>query len=719
MKILVKKVFLLSAAIIILSSGPIFAEDINLDRYYAFPVSAGFYYQQMSGIGNKALSDFEINQISAEARIPLPDNPYLQPLLRSGYADFTFTGSIDFLNQDWSHKHLFFGPGFAYCTRISREFEIGADIFTALSQTYFTELNLNGEQQTFGQLNLFSGLSGRLALNPSYNFSISLNPTFNYIRSFGALHTYDGFSFGVGFSASYRFGTDPDSAGSGIRAIRFSDVKLESLYSAMQSYYVKNPAGTFTITNTDKRVIENLDIYFMQQGFMDTPSPVANKITLQPGESVKLPFLISFNNAVFTTEGVTPLTGEIIAAYTIRGREVEQRESVNYDLYDSNSIIWDDNRKAAAFITSQDSAVRNYAGYINRIHKEDLNRNFSRSFQFALQAYNALGELGIVYQADPASPFASVSGNSMSVDTINLPRETLARLSGDCDDLAVLYATLLESAGISTALVTVPGHIFCAFNTEIPSSNYSIISPDRTNIIDYNGEIWLPVEITMIGRNDFFSAWKTGGKEFSDFDDDSGNRGFYPTSEAQKIFRPVALRETDLGLQYGSSTELTSQFRRDLSSFTDKTLQTLKQETLEKNTARSWNMYGIAAAKLSAFSTAETAFNQAVKLKNDYTNAKLNLGSLYYLLNRYSSALSVFKSMEDSSADLKLSERTMFSLYLNLSRTSYAMDKPLEAREYYDKAEKIDPQKAVNFSYLGGSNETSRAAEMDSGIIFF
>jgi transglutaminase-like putative cysteine protease len=32
--------------------------------------------------------------------------------------------------------------------------------------------------------------------------------------------------------------------------------------------------------------------------------------------------------------------------------------------------------------------------------------------------------------------------------------------AGDCDDLSILYCSLLEAIGIRTAFVTIPGHIF-------------------------------------------------------------------------------------------------------------------------------------------------------------------------------------------------------------------------------------------------------------------
>jgi hypothetical protein len=40
---------------------------------------------------------------------------------------------------------------------------------------------------------------------------------------------------------------------------------------------------------------------------------------------------------------------------------------------------------------------------------------------------------------------------------------------GDCDDLSILYCSLLEVLGLDTAFITVPGHIYAAFDTGIQS----------------------------------------------------------------------------------------------------------------------------------------------------------------------------------------------------------------------------------------------------------
>ncbi|MDI6781269.1 MAG: transglutaminase family protein [bacterium] len=63
---------------------------------------------------------------------------------------------------------------------------------------------------------------------------------------------------------------------------------------------------------------------------------------------------------------------------------------------------------------------------------------------------------------------------------------------GDCDDLSVLYAACLESAGIPTALVSVPGHIFVIFDTGVQEKNVMAISFEPSKMIIRNNHSCLP-----------------------------------------------------------------------------------------------------------------------------------------------------------------------------------------------------------------------------------
>ena len=80
---------------------------------------------------------------------------------------------------------------------------------------------------------------------------------------------------------------------------------------------------------------------------------------------------------------------------------------------------------------------------------------------------------GLVYVIDPSTPYLEYSKTGGAVDFLQFPRHTLDYKAGDCDDLSILFNSLLESIGIKTAFITVPGHIFTAFNINIPPDQAS------------------------------------------------------------------------------------------------------------------------------------------------------------------------------------------------------------------------------------------------------
>jgi len=706
----------------------------SLNHYYRYPFSLGVSYQPLSSLAfvkHKAA----INELSLQARLPLPIFPVLQPFLCGGLisADSderdepTVLGgvlddgaTVPNYNEDevWDHRYWFGALGIGYAYRISKEFEVGVDGFFGLSVSSFQQrvITSAGEWYPVGELGLVTGAAGKLALNPSFNLSIGVTPSLRYSRSMGNLHDFDGLYFGVGFSAHYRFGKDPDTPQREIRSIQFGDISIPSLYAAMQSYYAKNPIATISITNTEKHPLEDVEVFFYQAGFMDSPTPSQTIGTLEGGKTVKVPLLASFNREVFSVEGITPLTAEVIVTYTSSGRPVEQKQPVSYDLYDKTSMTWDDDEKVAAFVTPADSALRNYTSFIRQVCKEQTAPLYNTPLQFAMQVFHALSEIGIFYQVDPTLPFTEVQQNKMVVDSISLPRDTLKRITGDCDDLTVLYCSLLETVGIETGFITVPGHIYAVFNTKEEAVKHKKIHADREMTINFEGELWVPVEITMIGRNSFLEAWRKGAEEWNAYEDEPEKRGFYITRKAQELYRPVGLRETDLGLQYGDREDIIDGFNRDMDLLVRQIIDEYASVAEQRGKPNDWNKLGIVYAQLMRYRQADEAFSKALSLDPDYVSARINLANVLYLEKEYEGALTAFQqalSMVEQRQGKGASFR--IKLLLNISRTYYQLSEYDLAKEYFARAEKVDPKAVKEYSYLAsaaGSGEgESRAAE--------
>jgi hypothetical protein len=70
--------------------------------------------------------------------------------------------------------------------------------------------------------------------------------------------------------------------------------------------------------------------------------------------------------------------------------------------------------------------------------------------------YNAVKKMGLSY----VKSSATLGGNKGTSERVRMPRVTLGRSSGNCIDMAVLYASLFENLGMDASVVIVPGHAY-------------------------------------------------------------------------------------------------------------------------------------------------------------------------------------------------------------------------------------------------------------------
>ena len=419
-------------------------------------------------------------------------------------------------------------------------------------------------------------------------------------------------------------------------------------------------------------------------------------------------------NGFFQAEGVTPYTGELIVSYEYGGRAVEQKQPLSFDLHDKTALTWDDERKVAAFITPADSALRNYTSYIRQTVKEETLSGYNAKLQDAVNVFNALTVLGCIYQSDPASPFTAVQGNEDVVDSVSLPRDTLKRIAGDCDDLTVLYCSLLETVGIETAYITVPGHIFAAFNTKIPSSRFLELHPSRDLMIPVDGELWVPVEITLIGVSTFNEAWKKGAGQWHAYDREAERRGFTRTHEAQAVFRPVGLRESDLGLQYGSREELVAAVRDDIAAIRTESISFYEERARSRGKKQDYNRLGVVYSRFSDYEAAERAFKKAVASDRSYVPALVNLANIETLRGSEEKSLDIYKGILQTLEKNGKAKTSLFGkILLNVARIEYNEGLVKEAGESFARAKVLAPEDSLAFSYIAGADEGVRASQAD------
>jgi hypothetical protein len=692
-------------AALLLALLPAFArgQAIDLNTYYAFPWSMGASFASVSPYGADQVKSATNTYFGGVFRVPLPTLPFLQPFATLGVNLFTPDTGVSASNSIYANTQVTAQVGLGYTNRMAKNFEVGADLSAGYQFIYFPSIGILTPDATARRTdNLVATAALRAALDPSFSMSIEVVPSLTYRYCLEPSFTkLNGFTFGIGAAVNYRLGEDPDAPKASIRSISFGDLTFPPLYAAMQSYYAKNAFAKVAIKNVEKFAISDVQVSFFQNGYMDTPTKLASIPTLEAGKSVEVPVVASFNGEVFNTNGDTPLNGEITVEYTSHNRPAKQSTTVSYVLYDRTSISWDDDRKEAAFITRADTALRNYATYIRQAIKDRTVAGYSEPMQTAIGVFYALKELGVIYQLALTSSFAQAQSNPLTVDHVHLPRETLQRKAGDCSDLTALFCAIMESVGFPTGFITVPGHIYPVFGTKIPTASYRDVYPDKSMTFDVDGELWIPVEITMVGTSDFITAWRKGVEQWNALEKDSKNRAIYFTAKCQEVFHPVGLKEEDLGLQYGEAKKIADNFRNTTDKIIDGIIDSYNAMAANSNSKADYNKVGIVAAQYNRYDQALKALNTALALDRNYLSAQINLGNVYYLQQDYQSALKVFhQALESMDADGRQGSALYGRVLLSLARSYYELESYDQAASFYDKALAIDAGIANAYGYL-------------------
>ena len=119
------------------------------------------------------------------------------------------------------------------------------------------------------------------------------------------------------------------------------------------------------------------------------------------------------------------MSANVIVRYTEKGKQYARKYAVSMDLYGRNAITWDDNRKAAAFVTAKDPAVLEFAKNISGWVKQASSTAVDKNFRIAMGLHTGLKQYGLTYQIDPKTPFTEFSKDKLSVDFLQFPRQTL------------------------------------------------------------------------------------------------------------------------------------------------------------------------------------------------------------------------------------------------------------------------------------------------------
>jgi ligand-binding sensor domain-containing protein/tetratricopeptide (TPR) repeat protein len=295
--------------------------------------------------------------------------------------------------------------------------------------------------------------------------------------------------------------------------VRLDDIELDDIFPSLYKSYGQRPLGSVRVINDDNSPVEaTVGVYIPTA----MERRVEQTLTLPPHAEQVVDLDVVLSQTILSRIESAPVQAEISLSCKVGDQVLSVKRQHTITVHGRGALTWDETAKAAAFVTSDDPVVADFARALKAEHLDRLpDGKADGSLGAAMLAYAALDAHGIRYAEDASTPYSQIAQNRAAVDNIQYPAELLNSRQGDCDDLTVLYCSLLEALHVPTALVEAPDHIYLMFDAGIDASERLGFSlpPDR---YIWRGErLWIPVEITKLGEGGFFDAWDLGARTTS------------------------------------------------------------------------------------------------------------------------------------------------------------------------------------------------------------
>ncbi|MDR1249857.1 MAG: tetratricopeptide repeat protein, partial [Treponema sp.] len=481
--------------------------------------------------------------------------------------------------------------------------------------------------------------------------------------------------------------------------VRMEKLSQGMVFPVSYAWYNDNPFAMVRITNNEPNDITMVNTSFFMEQYMAQPKLCGTTAVLRPGESVEVPITAFFNEAMMSLTENIVTSSRIIVEYRSLGTVKRAQLPIEIPVYHRNAMSWDDDRRAAAFVSARDPAALWFSRYVSSVVQNRLRPGINRNIQYALGLFETLNVYGINYVIDPASSYIELSESDTSLDSLNYPHQTLMYRGGDCDDLAILFSSLLEAAGIETAFLTIPGHIYMAFDSGMTeeAARRDFYAPEY--LIFHEGRAWVPLEVT-IPREGFYRAWRIGHKEWSD-NARRGTAAIFPIHDSWKLYPPVSVPGAASRFTLPADTAAALAFDRSINEYIEGEIRPrilgYQIQLARGEDPQVRNEMGVLYGRYGILDKAVEQFDLAARQGD--VHGLVNLGNAAFLEQRWQDALSYYEQARRIQPDNSLA-------LLGSARCYYEMNDFVTSDNYYAGVRRGDPELAGDYAYLASFFES-------------
>jgi len=474
--------------------------------------------------------------------------------------------------------------------------------------------------------------------------------------------TPTGNRFGAHLSVQFTFNTEKTD---GITVNLAQDEPIFPLFARM---YKENSFGTLTILNGESAEIRNVTISFRAGDYTASEMLCGKADLIKRNQSLEIPFYADFSEAVLNFSEEGKILGEVVVTYELLGAKKTSVESVIVPSYNRNAIRWTDANALAAFISPNSAEILEMSKYFVGIARDELRSGLNRNQQFAMYLFEGTRLSGVNSVPSAETPYMMYHTDSEKIDAIQHPFQTLAFKTGDYDDVGLLYAALLESVGISTALIPLADDFIVLFDLGISETQADALFNSLDSLLALGDTMWIPISSAYF-KEGFINSWSKGVNAVNMALYNEENFELILTNDAWSVYPPSGLSEGKQVSDKPDALIIKKEVEKELlryisAEFGPKIAELEDRIRTEGESVSSYNSLGLLYVRAGLYDQAIAVYTKSAKLKSPA--AMVNLGNIAVLQKDFKTAKTWFSnalSIDSENASAKAGlERVLVEL---------------------------------------------------------
>lgn len=416
----------------------------------------------------------------------------------------------------------------------------------------------------------------------------------------------------------------------------------ENIYPLFASLYKENPFAYVYLTNRNNSEIRNLRVSFKADKYTSSAFVCKEIKSLQKNKTVEIPLVADFSTELYQFSENGQFPAQVIIEYSLLGKNYTEIKEVVISSYNRNTFNWSNPDGIVALISPNDGAALELSKTIIGIIRDETHLGISQNLEYSMALFESLNTMGIIYERDLQTPYDEYHYLE-DVDYIQFPYQTMTYKAGDCDDLAVLFASMLSSVGIKSVLLFTKDDVICGIDLKISGSAASKQFSSLDRLVNIDDVLYLPVSMKNLGAG-YFAAWNTALEEINASEE--LDLSVTIVSDAWESYTPIGLSEKavfnlpdEKDLKNRIATAFSKYQKNELIPVGNNLLKVYKKDPSDANS----NAVGLVYLRLGNYDKSLSWFEKAA-VKNNVA-AMANMGQLYLVRNDYENAKKYFEKV--------------------------------------------------------------------------